>query len=175
MDPKECQIPSLMGVSDGNAPMPKQPFFNVVTRFIRQHTSDQDYEALRNLYRRWVNALSGQAAKRPPASTSATPLVPLKQGDRVRVRSKEEISAMLDGNGMTRGCRFMDGQWPYCGTEQRVFRSMEQFVDERNGRLRKCRGLILLEGVSCEGVNAYGRCDRACLMFWRQEWLEYLD
>jgi hypothetical protein len=63
----------------------------------------------------------------------------------------------------------------YCGTTQRVFRRMERFVDERDLRVKKSRGIVLLEGVMCEGTAEFGPCDRSCLVFWREEWLEKLE
>lgn len=177
MDPKECQFPSLQGIAEGNASMPRKPFIKAVKYFIRDHTSARDYEALRRVYRAVVDFFSLKRSGRASSSKSEVCVAqePLKAGDSVRVRSKEEIEAMLDSEGKTRGCGFLDGQWAYCGTIQRVFKPMERFVDELDGRTKKCSGLILLEGVICEGVKACGRCDRACLLFWRQEWLEKIS
>jgi len=63
----------------------------------------------------------------------------------------------------------------YCGTTQRVLKRMERFVDERDYRVKKCNGIILLEGLNCQGTTDYGRCDRNCYFFWREEWLEKID
>jgi hypothetical protein len=93
-------------------------------------------------------------------------------GDLVRVRSEEEIRATLNTWNELKGCMFMDGQRQYCGTTQRVLKSVERFVDERDYRVKKAKGIILLEGVLCEGAPDYGRCDRACFYYWREEWLE---
>jgi hypothetical protein len=51
---------------------------------------------------------------------------------------------------------------------------MEKFLDERDYRVKKCKGIILLEGAICGGTAYFGRCDRACFFFWREEWLEKL-
>jgi hypothetical protein len=99
----------------------------------------------------------------------------LKAGDWVRVRSKEEIQAMLNPWNELRGCGFMSEMWQYCGTVQRVLKPVERFVDERDYQVRKARGIVLLEGVTCNGTEFYGKCDRACFLFWREEWLEKLD
>ena len=63
----------------------------------------------------------------------------------------------------------------YCGTIQRVFKSMSRFVDERDLKIKKSKGIILLEGVMCKGTADFGDCDRSCLHFWREEWLEKLE
>jgi hypothetical protein len=60
----------------------------------------------------------------------------------------------------------------YCGTFQRVLKRMQRFVDERDLRVKKASGIILLAGVMCQGTADFGSCDRSCLYFWREEWLE---
>jgi hypothetical protein len=99
----------------------------------------------------------------------------LMAGDWVRVRSWEEIQPMLDPFKETRGCAFLEDMRKYCDTKQRVFKSMERFLDERDYKVKKVRGVILLENVICGGVPAFGRCDRSCFLFWREEWLEKID
>jgi hypothetical protein len=69
----------------------------------------------------------------------------------------------------------MPDMWQYCETSQRVFKVVERFVDERDYRLKKGTGIILLEGLICEGTADYGRCDRSCFYFWRVEWLEKIS
>jgi len=96
----------------------------------------------------------------------------LNSGDWVRIRSREEIQSMLDPFRETRGCAFLEDMYKYCGTKQRVYKSMERFLDERDYKVKKVRGVILLENVICGGTPAFGRCDRSCFLFWREEWLE---
>jgi hypothetical protein len=96
----------------------------------------------------------------------------LNAGDWVRIRSWEEIRPMLDPFNETRGCAFLEDMHKYCGTKQRVLKSMERFLDERDYKVKKVRGVILLENVICNGTPTFGKCDRCCLLFWREEWLE---
>lgn len=103
---------------------------------------------------------------------SAVELVP---GDLVRVRSREEIERTLDNRGKLARCGFMDEMWQYCGTKQRVFKRVEQFLDERDLCVHRAKHIVLLDGVICGGTLDYGRCDRSCFFFWREEWLEKLD
>jgi hypothetical protein len=112
-----------------------------------------------------------------PQVEDAAPAQPekLKAGDWVRVRSWEEIQPMLDPFQETSGCAFLEDMRKYCGTQQRVFKSMERFLDERDYKVKKVRGVILLENVICGGTPAFGRCDRSCFLFWREEWLEKID
>jgi hypothetical protein len=129
--------------------------------------------ALKRTLTSWRGRLRGagraaHATGRPVDATAPA----LKAGDRVRVRSHQEIQATLNPWGELKGCSFMEGMTQYCGTSQRVFKSIERFMDERNYQMRKAHGIVLLEGVLCEGTDALGRCDRSCLFFWREEWLE---
>jgi len=99
----------------------------------------------------------------------------LKAGDLVRVRSQEEIETTLDDRKELKGCSFMSEMWAYCGTTQRVLKPMERFLDERDYRIKRCKGIVLLEGVICQGTVFPKGCDRACFFFWREEWLEKLE
>ena len=69
----------------------------------------------------------------------------------------------------------MDGMWQYCGTEQRVLRVVKQFLDERDYLMKKCKGIVILDGIICDGTKWFGQCDRCCYYFWREEWLEKID
>jgi hypothetical protein len=95
-----------------------------------------------------------------------------KAGDMVRVRSQNEIMATLDHNWKSKGCSFIRNMVPYCDSYQRILKPMERFYSEIDEGVKKCRGLFILEGVICNGDTSFGRCDRSCLMFWREEWLE---
>lgn len=109
-----------------------------------------------------------QAAK----PSTAAPALDLQPGELVHVRSLDEIRATLDVWGGLRGCGFLPEMAQYCGTTQRVLKPVRRAVDERDYRVKKFRGLVLLEGVICQGTADFGRCDRACFYFWREEWLE---
>ena len=112
-------------------------------------------------------------------TANAVPETPLPKrleaGDTVRVRAREEIEATLDRWRSFKGCGFLDEMAGYCGTPQRVLKRVERFMDERDYRLKKAFGVVLLEGVTCSGTATTGRCDRACFFFWREEWLEKVD
>jgi hypothetical protein len=107
----------------------------------------------------------------PTTNSTATSL---KAGDLVRVRSREKIQATLSDQELE-GCTFVSEMWPYCGTTQRVLKPMERFLDELHLQVRKCGGIVLLEGAICQGTAYPGGCDRSCFFFWREEWLERID
>jgi hypothetical protein len=119
--------------------------------------------------RRW----QGVSSARTTANNFA-PTVPFSPGDLVRVRSCEEIVSTLDPFKELKGCAFLPDMYKYCGSQQRVLKSMKYFLDERDYKLKKTRGVILLENVICNGTPAFGTCDRCCFLFWREEWLEKL-
>jgi hypothetical protein len=99
----------------------------------------------------------------------------MQRGDLVRVRTREEIEATLDSRDELEGCLFMAEMWDYCGTEQRVLKPMQQFLDERDYRVRKTGGIVLLEGAICQGTDYPQGCDRSCFFLWREEWLEKIE
>jgi hypothetical protein len=109
------------------------------------------------------------------ATPRADAAVRLRAGDLVRVRGKGEIRATLDRWNRLNGCAYLEEMSLYCGTTQRVFKRLERFLDERDYRVKKCRGIVLLEGVFCHGTADFGNCDRSCFFFWREEWLEKID
>jgi hypothetical protein len=100
---------------------------------------------------------------------------PLQPGDRVRIRSRAEIEQTNNQWNELKGCGFMEEMWPYCGTEQVVMKRVERFLDESTYRMQKTRGLVLLQGLMCAGTIDFGRCDRSCFFFWREEWLERIE
>lgn len=99
----------------------------------------------------------------------------LQPGDYVRVRSRDEIQACLNSWNQLKKCSFMEEMWKYCDTTQRVLKKVEKFLDERDYSLKKCSGLYILDGVMCDGTVDFGKCDRSCFFFWREEWLDKIE
>jgi len=95
-----------------------------------------------------------------------------KPGDRVRVKSREEIKKILDGWQHYKGCRFMYEMWQYCGGTFKVYKKVNNFLDERTMKMMKSDRIVLLEGLICEGSRPFKNCDKSCYYFWRAEWLE---
>jgi hypothetical protein len=172
-----CQIPCLPKVARGAADFGPQPW---KLRLKRSLARPWNYHV-----KKWLKRYSPYffkletrlqpAQDAPSASQVITPAAPLVAGDWVRVRSREEIQATLDRWQELKGCAFLDNMWEYCDTAQRVLQPMERFLDERDYKVKKCRGIVLLEGVICRGTPVFGQCDRCCHLFWREEWLEKID
>jgi hypothetical protein len=129
---------------------------------------------LKRIAKRRVSFLRAALAGRPATSRAAARPAHevLRAGDVVRVKSRAEIEATLDRWNQLGGCTFMEEMLPYCNTTQRVFKRVERFLDERDYRTKKTRGIVLLQGLLCEGTKDFGPCDRSCYFFWREEWLE---
>ncbi len=152
----------------------------------KEHSSDSLKNRIKRLFalpwnryaKRWLKRgynltikFTGDSARKEKIASFRQP-VALKDGDIVRVRSEQEIMSTLDPFNELKGCSFLGDMHRYCGTNQRVHRSMRYFMDERDYKLKKTRGLILLENVLCNGAPVFGTCDRCCFLFWREEWLE---
>jgi hypothetical protein len=173
----ECQLPGLQRIAEGNAEFGPQP---LTTRLKRSLAKPWNYYIKKNLktITRRLSAYNTRFKSRiKPNSQSLTKTTSqgLKTGDWVRVRSREEIQETLNRWKELKGCAFLEYMDQYCGTTQRVLQVMERFLDERDYRVKKTRGIILLEGVICHGTPVFGRCDRCCHLFWREEWLEKIE
>ena len=171
---KGCQIPCLPQLAEGKAEFGPQPF---VKRLKRALARPWNYYVKRYLKRvlGYFMKVTGrkkrheqilETAKENPAANH------LDAGDWVRVRPLAEIQETLNPFKELKGCAFLEDMKPYCGTRQRVLKRLERFLDERDYQVKKAKGIVLLESVHCQGTPVFGRCDRSCFLFWREEWLE---
>lgn len=166
MNETPCQLYDVPLIKEGRAQWHVPLTLRARLRLLmRRHLG---YTARRRLKRWW---LAHRPTPRPHPATRAE-RVSLQKGDRVRVRAREEIEKTFSRGRTLKGCSFMREMWPYCGTEQRVLKPVNVFLDERDYRLKTTSGTVLLENVICEGTELYGPCDRSCFYFWREEWLE---
>jgi hypothetical protein len=146
---------------------------------------------VRTLARSWYNALARRLRRLPiplvwriresphlqgsPQKRTPKASLGLKPGDRVRVKSKEEIVATLSFGQRNRGLWFDVEMLPFCGREFTVLGRVERIIDERSGKLIELPGdCILLDGVVCGGLLSRDRlfCPRAIYPYWREIWLE---
>jgi hypothetical protein len=172
-----CQIPCLQLAGEGIAEVPPGSLSRRMKLMVRRRLNPSKERALKNRTNDLLNRfyeLIGRNTK-PSASSGGTPSARLEAGDWVRVRSLKEIEATLNNWRQLKGCTFMPEMAEYCGTTQRVLKPMKRFVDERDLRVKRSNGIILLEGVMCRGTAEFGSCDRSCFVFWREEWLEKID
>jgi len=94
-------------------------------------------------------------------------------GEVVRVRAEAEILATLDERGEIDGLPFMPEMRRFCGQAFRVHRRADKTCDTITGSLgaRRMRDAVHLESVRCNGAD-HGGCEAACLLFWKEAWLE---
>jgi hypothetical protein len=115
----------------------------------------------------WGRRISRSRARPAPLGTPSR----FKAGDWVRVRDAEEIRATLDGEDRLRGLRFMDTQWLYCGGTYQVARVVRRMLDDGRS-MRSISGVVMLDGVTCDGPDGAPGCGRACALMFKDEWLE---
>lgn len=171
MDSNDCQFVTLHNIVG----LARQPINKLVKRFIRSRLNESHYRFVLKYYHSVKDFFTGRNHQHPTVLQNRIIIVqsePLKSGDLVRVKSMEEIETTFDNRRSTKGCGFMDCQTKYCGTVQVILNPLERFVDERDMHMKKVKGIVLLEGVICDGTIRMGRCDRHCFTFWREEWLE---
>lgn len=168
--PSHCQIATIQQMGD-EMDNDQGTLGRQVRLFIRDLIGPVRVRKIKARLNDWLNRLNGRA-KAAPVVPAVSALPVLEAGDWVRVKSLEEINATLNMWRQLRGCAFMEEMEPYCGTVQRVLRPVRRFVDERDLRVVRSKGIVLLEGLVCRGTAGIGPCDRNCLYFWRVEWLE---
>jgi hypothetical protein len=100
----------------------------------------------------------------------------LYRGDFVEIRSPNEISSTLDGDGAVDHLPFMPEMLEYCGKRFRVSSRAAMVCFSGAGSPRGFRGddVVTLDGVRCSGAFHDG-CQKACTIFWREAWLRKAD
>ena len=172
-----CQIPCLPKIAEGEIEDRDQP---LKLRLKRKFAKPWNYQVKIRLKKidkkvaKFISRFTAEPIVTVPENAENT-RDPLQVGDGVRVKSKEEIEATLDRWHELKGCAMLPEMWAYCDTTQQVYKVMERFLDERDYKVKKTKGIILLESVMCSGTPVFGRCDRSCFFFWREEWLEKIE
>jgi hypothetical protein len=151
-----------------NVAMQRTPRGARLIRFVRMRSH-------RWLMGREVPDFQGLIERRKP-----TPVQPLglKCGDRVRIKSKEEIVRTIDVHGRNRGLYFDIEMSRHCGTVATVRRRVSRIIDEETGTMRHMKQpCIMLEGVACDSDYSTSRllCPRAIPSYWREIWLDRID
>ena len=172
-----CQIPCLPTIDEGKAEFGPQPLDKRIKRALAKPWNYYIKKYLKQslvLFNSWYAKIK-QKDNTSMQDEDQSMVVHLIPGVWVRVRSLEDIQRTLNSFQELKGCAFLEDMKQYCGTEQRVLKVMERFLDERDYQVKKAKGIVLLEGVYCQGTLVFGRCDRSCLSFWREEWLEKIE
>ena len=119
-----------------------------------------------------------ESGTRPPASALRRRL---RAGDRVVVRSAQDILATLDADGTLRGLPFMPEMLEWCGrpfvVERRVEKTCVDVAPELGIDAHRRvidNDVVVLDGPRCSG-RAHDGCNRACKIFWKEDWLRPSD
>jgi len=101
----------------------------------------------------------------------------LRASDWVEVRSREEILRTLDKQGRLDGLPFMPQMFQYCGKRFKVYKRAHKTCDTIAINWNY-PGRSLPDGIHlnlrCDG-QAFGGCQAACLIFWKEQWLKPVD
>jgi hypothetical protein len=114
----------------------------------------------------------------PGTATDPAEPLDLQPGERVKVRSPEEIAATLDETGHNRRLSFDREMLPFCGQTFRVKQRVNRIIDDRTGRMMNIsKDCIILDGAVCSGERSSGRwfCPRQIHAYWRESWLERVE
>jgi len=130
----------------------------------RPATSRSIYWRLRRLAR--ALRADVKSAKGPAPSTPT-------HGDKVVVRSAQEILATLDADGRLDAMPFMPEMIAHIGQQMQLARPVERTCVEGPG-LRGLTDTVFLEGARCDG-GMHDGCQRACMIFWKSAWLRPAD
>jgi hypothetical protein len=99
----------------------------------------------------------------------------LKVGDWVAVRSPQEILATLDQNACLDELPFMPQMLRYCGMKFRVRKRAHKMCDTVYGTgARQMADAVFLDDTYCDG-KAFGGCEMACSIVWKEAWLRRMD
>ena len=99
----------------------------------------------------------------------------LHAGDRVVVRSRDEILSTLDQRGCLDGMPFQPEMLAFCGKTLRVAKVAHKTCDTINKTGgRRVRDAVHLEGARCDG-SAHSGCQADCNLFWKEAWLRRAD
>jgi len=102
------------------------------------------------------------------------PVLGLRAGDFIEVRSEREILSTLDENGKLDGLPFMPEMLQYCGRTFRVFRRADKACDTVGDYTsRRMMDAVHLEDLRCDGGH-HGGCQAGCLLYWKEAWVKPL-
>jgi len=103
-----------------------------------------------------------------------------RAGDRVLVRSPEEILSTLDADGTLDGLPFMPEMLDWCGksfhVQRRVEKTCVDVTPPADGARRRflANDVVILDGPRCDG-HGHDGCKHGCRIFWKEAWLRPMD
>jgi hypothetical protein len=99
----------------------------------------------------------------------------LLPGDLVEIRPVNKIAKTLDAEGAMDTLPFMAEMLESCGKRFRVSRRAQiACISGGPHRGLNSDNVVTLDGVRCSGA-AHDGCQKACMIFWREEWLRKVE
>jgi hypothetical protein len=96
----------------------------------------------------------------------------LRPGERVVVKSMDNIIETLNRTARNRGLVFFPNMRLLCGRERRVERRLDKIIVDGTGEMRQLQNTVYLEGSHCGCPDiAFGGCSRHEFAYWREIWL----
>src|SRR5213593_4276504 len=105
------------------------------------------------------------------------PKTRFRPGDLVEVKAPDEILQTLDAEGTLDHLPFMPEMVEFCGRRFRVSRRVVKTCFSGSistMRVFRTDDVVTLDGLRCSGA-AHDGCQKACTIFWREEWLRKVD
>ncbi|GAB3048403.1 hypothetical protein GCM10027053_03200 [Intrasporangium mesophilum] len=95
------------------------------------------------------------------------------RGDRVRLKSVDEIVGTLDADGTLDRLPFMREMLQFAGRDLTVAARADKTCDtiDMTGPNRRMTGTVHIVGARCDG-SAHGGCQAYCNLFFKEAWLE---
>jgi hypothetical protein len=175
-----CQATQALEASTELSTVDPRPYVRSATsgdvsfgHFVRVLGRAVSMEAAKKFTRPWRPPLSGATS-----TTPKTPLLDLQVGERVRVKTPEQIAATLTNMGKNRGLWFDIEMLKLSGQEFTVRRRVERLINELDGHMIELSSdCIMLDGGVCSGEYSVGRwfCHRAIYSYFREAWLERVN
>lgn len=135
-----CQLHCIPNYFEGYAEVPPESLKRKIRLFLRRSLNVRQVRAIKTNTSRLLGRFLIVIGREDKSTISGISMAAseFKEGDLVRIRSREEIQSTLNPWGILKGCMFMSAEMsPYCGTTQRVFKRLERFVDERDYQVKK--------------------------------------
>lgn len=178
-----CQSTELLAATEPFPGRKKLWMVRVALREIRD--GDLPMGRVAGLFGRWCwqmlrNAVSGEWYLRGVGKETPTLALGLQPGERVRIKSREQILHTLSERGRNRGMGISNEMTRSCGREAEVRIRVDRIIEERSGKMRELKNTVMLhkldgDPTTCEEclcAEEMGDCPRGELMYWREIWLE---
>lgn len=99
----------------------------------------------------------------------------LQPGERVRIKTRQQVAETLDAAGKNRGLYFGNEEASrHCGNAYSVLARIDRMILEDSGKMRAIDNTVLLRGTECSGLCFRG-CARSGYPMWREAWLERVE